>query len=327
MAEKLALLRAYAPVFAGLAALLLAGMALLAALGIAIAPASLRIIGLLVAISAAALAAAGLLGGVRALGGALALALFLLIPAPLAVFSYATAALGAARPLVDAELAGLDGLIGFDWLAAVALVNQWPGLVAALGYAYHGTIIALIYVLVFLNVLGRHDRVLEFMWLVVGTCVAANVFSGLWPALGAYVHFQPGEAVRSAISSDAGVWHLGQFEALRSGAFRTLDLAATEGLVTFPSYHTAMALSALIAVRGFGPVTWFAGAGTGAVVVSTVPIGGHYLIDVLAGAALTYAVFLLVRRAAPERALEPGRRPAGDGRGALIRVLARRGRR
>jgi membrane-associated phospholipid phosphatase len=58
------------------------------------------------------------------------------------------------------------------------------------------------------------------------------------------------------------------------------------GLVTFPSFHTMLGLVLIWAVRKtvlFWPSLFL----NGAMVVSTVAIGGHYLIDVVAGIVLT----------------------------------------
>jgi membrane-associated phospholipid phosphatase len=122
------------------------------------------------------------------------------------------------------------------------------------------------------------------------TCLTACVIAGLLPAVGAYVHHAPAQAIRDMIAADAGVWHLQHYEALRAGAFRVFELRHTEGIITFPSFHTACALLVPLALRGMGVVTALAWAFAATVMVSTVPIGGHYLIDVIAGAAMTVAV-------------------------------------
>ncbi|MGL4728243.1 MAG: phosphatase PAP2 family protein [Bosea sp. (in: a-proteobacteria)] len=307
-AANLALIRAFALPFALLGLSFGLGLLAFGWLGITMDAGSWRTIGLIIAISTSVVLAAARLGNVVATSSALCVALFLMMPAPLAMFSYACAGLGANLPLMDTTLARIDAAYGFDWLGAVSWFNQHPTLVWLLGHAYHGTIVPLIYVLVLLNVLGRRDRIVAFMTLFIGTCVAANILSGLVPAIGAYVHFAPGETLRSAISNDAGVWHLAQFEALRAGTLTQFKLTATEGLVTFPSFHTAAALCVPLALRGLGALTALAWAVAGAIIISTIPIGGHYLIDVIAGAAMTFALHaLLVRAKVGEAAMrEPG---------------------
>lgn len=223
-------------------------------------------------------------------------AAFIAMMAPLSVMSYAFASLGAFFPLQDGTFAAIDRAMGFDWLATVAFVNEWPTAVEVMKAGYHYTIAAVMYALVFLNVVKRIDRLTEFFWAMMLTCVAANVLSAVMPALGAYVWYAPAYDIRNAISADSGVWHLKHFEALRDGSFKVFDLASTEGLVTFPSYHTAMALLIPLAMRGYGAITAVAWVVASIVVASTVPIGGHYLIDVIAGGLLAVACVHMLAR-------------------------------
>ena len=68
--------------------------------------------------------------------------------------------------------------------------------------------------------------------------------------------------------------------------------AATEmaGIVSFPSYHTILALLLPYAARGSGRPGAVLLLWNLAMMPSIVPIGGHYLTDQLGGTALTCAV-------------------------------------
>ncbi len=130
------------------------------------------------------------------------------------------------------------------------------------------------------------------------------------------------------IAPDAGVWHLQHFEALRNGTFRVFTAQETEGLITFPSYHTACALLVPLAMRGFGALTAIAWAFAAVVAVSTVPIGGHYLIDVIAGAdhlrgGRGAGARALAEAAGSPSGLSPG---ASSGRRACVTARGRRPR-
>jgi membrane-associated phospholipid phosphatase len=82
---------------------------------------------------------------------------------------------------------------------------------------------------------------------------------------------------------------------LRSGPAAVLDFRKMEGLVTFPSFHTVLAIITAYAFRGFRLLALPALVLNGAVIVSTLPEGGHYLVDVLAGALIAAAGIALVR--------------------------------
>jgi hypothetical protein len=88
----------------------------------------------------------------------------------------------------------------------------------------------------------------------------------------------------------AGIWHVAHFEALRPGAMRAIDPAAIEGLVTFPSFHTALAMITAWALLRTRWLAAPAAALNALVVASTVPVGGHYFLDVPAGLAIAAGV-------------------------------------
>ncbi len=279
----------FVPLYASYATILALSLLLLQARGIGISDKTWAALAITVTLAATLAGAAHFFRSDAIRLAGLTASAFVAMAAPLSVMSYALASLGAFFPLQDSTFAVIDKAIGFDWLATIAVVNDWPVALDVLKSGYHYTIAAVIYALVFLNVIKRADRVAEFFWAMMLTCIAANVLSAILPAAGAYVWHAPSFDVRSAISADSGLWHMKHFEALRDGSFRVFDLASTEGLVTFPSYHTAMALLIPLAMRGYGPITALAWAFAAIVVASTVPIGGHYLIDVIVGAILALA--------------------------------------
>ncbi len=314
-----ALFRLFAPIYISFALVLIVSVAVLQARGISITPESWKALAITIALATTLAGAPFLCRSEIARLAGLSLAAFVSMPAPLSLLSYAAASLGARFPLQDAGFAAIDKAIGLDWLAFVALVNEWPTLVHILKAGYHYTIAAVIYALAFLNVIRRADRVAEFVWAMFLTCIVANIVSALLPANGAYVWHAPAADIRSAISADSGVWHLQHYEALRAGTFRFFDLARTEGLVTFPSYHTAMALLIPLALRGFGVVTALGWIFAAIVVVSTIPIGGHYLIDVICGVALAVACVAVL---AHLRARQASRGGAHDAMAAPAKSLS-----
>jgi membrane-associated phospholipid phosphatase len=91
------------------------------------------------------------------------------------------------------------------------------------------------------------------------------------------------------VGQDAGIWHLVHFEALRSGAMRAIDPNAIEGLITFPSFHTALAVVTAWASWRTRYIAVPALSLNLTVIASTVPVGGHYFVDVLAGACIAGA--------------------------------------
>ncbi len=188
MDPRHATLRAFAPLFAAHALTLVLAVAWLWAQGIGVSASSWTAFATAGLVAAGFVAAGYLARNEWALLGALAAAAFLCMPPGLAAFSYAATAAGAAFPLQDALFARLDAAMGFDWLAAVALTNRSPLAVDVLRAAYDYTMAAVIYVYALLVVTKRVDRLLEFSFALLVTCLICNILSALMPAIGAYVH-------------------------------------------------------------------------------------------------------------------------------------------
>lgn len=211
-----------------------------------------------------------------------------------AALSYAMTALD--WPLLDPQFAALDRHIGFNWVGYLSWTAAHPSIARGLRAAYFSSMYQTAAVIVALALLGQIQRLIAFLWLFILTSATVIVLSGLLPAAGAFVYHEPAAALRAVVGLDAGVWHLDQFEALRRGSLTVIDFSKLEGLVTFPSFHTALAM---ICAWGFWTVRcarWPMAALSAVIIASTPSIGGHYLIDVIGGAALTVVAILLVNR-------------------------------
>ena len=74
-------------------------------------------------------------------------------------FSYISVALN--RPLIDGELAAIDAMMGLDWKAWIAYVNETPALVWIMAGAYHSAGPMFILLLLVRGLRGRRDRLGE----------------------------------------------------------------------------------------------------------------------------------------------------------------------
>lgn len=106
----------------------------------------------------------------------------------------------------------------------------------------------------------------------------------LVPAEGAYAFYHPTFDQFSNYGPEAVMWPWKKaFMDLRTNTAPILNFAQAEGLVTFPSFHTVIAIIICYAIRtsrillfpmiGFNFLMLFA----------TVIIGGHHFIDIAAG--------------------------------------------
>jgi membrane-associated phospholipid phosphatase len=211
-----------------------------------------------------------------------------------AILSYVGTSLD--RPLLDAQFARADVALGLDWMAVLSFSDGHPAVGTALRVAYHSSMLQMVSVFIVLAGTRQLDRLAGFLTLFTATGIITVLASIVFPAAGAFVFHNPPAELRDVVGQAAGIWHLEHFEALRSGAMRTIRLNAVEGLITFPSFHTALAI---ITTWAFWRTNYLALPVLGInvlVIASTVPVGGHYFVDVFAGAAIAAACIAALKR-------------------------------
>ena len=199
------------------------------------------------------------------------------------MLSYEVARLG--MPYADATFDRMDHALlpGFDWVGSVSAfaATGWPLRIA--NFAYDSLWWQNIVLIVLLCATGHSARCWRYSlaW-AFSLALALLVFAAL-PAVGAYgFHHVPHRLV-SGIGSSAAWRAPILLEHLRAVPLITVDPRDMVGIVQFPSFHTA---SACLFCWGMWVVRWArppAIALNVCVVCASVPIGGHYLVDIPAG--------------------------------------------
>jgi membrane-associated phospholipid phosphatase len=190
-----------------------------------------------------------------------------------AVASYLSYAAMAASPfpLADALLSRADAAIGFDWLAWFAWLKANPALHVVLAKAYASAPLQVFALLLYFAYADaeRVDEALLATILSVGLIIPGMV---LLPAVGAWSHYGIGvEPWRSEIL------------ALRAHTLQTVG--TMQGIISFPSFHTVMAIVLANMARGrrwFLPVLVL----NVLLIASVMSEGAHYGVDMLAGVAV-----------------------------------------
>ncbi|ULX53338.1 hypothetical protein A9P79_15195 [Cupriavidus taiwanensis] len=183
-----------------------------------------------------------------------------------------------APPLVDGRLAALDQMLGFDWPRAYAWVRAHPGIDFVLKLAYMSGLAQLVLIPILTGLLGQAAYLREFLANLMLSCVLLLLIAAPWPAAGAYVSY--------GLASPDEVATVAHFAQLRDGTMQVFDLGHMQGLVSLPSYHTALALIFMQAMRWTKIGFLLACVLNGLMILSTPTEGGHYLVDVVAGVGL-----------------------------------------
>lgn len=230
-------------------------------------------------------------GGQRAVDLAATIALFSLIGATGAVFSYLAFRTGA--PLADARLASWDAAIGLSWPTWAAWVAAHPDLVRLLHFAYDAMPVQVTATLVLLPLCGMASRSDEFLAMLGFSLIPTLSLCALLPAQGSGVYFN-GAHIANYLAAQTS---------LRSGHVMTFSIDRAQGIVTFPSFHVIAAVGLINAARRtvLAFPVWVLDL---LMIVSAPTEGWHYFVDVLAGlviAVLSIAMARLALRSHPAR--------------------------
>lgn len=190
-------------------------------------------------------------------------------------------------PLVDPALAGIDHAMGLDWFAWAQWVTAHPAvhfvLFLVYGSLWPQAVLTFVY-----NVHTRAShRNSELWWTTAIASLVTVAGGGLAPALSAWVYH--------GLATMRDFPHMLQFAALRAGTMHVIDLGNTQGLVQLPSFHTILAI---MLAYNFRHHRWLFAAAVvfdALVIVACPSEGGHYFVDLAAGAVVAVVTILIVR--------------------------------
>jgi len=234
-----------------------------------------------------------------------AVALFMKGGIPFALVSlsfevYSTLAIRLGLPLRDVELSTLDAFIGFHWLQFLGFVNSSKIASAILVIAYHSFAWQFLFILAVLSFMRMGERISEFVTLYAVTALISAIIATIVPAEGAHAYFAPSREQFSNFTSLSGMWHYDSLVALRAANLMSFNpFHHLEGMVTFPSFHTTAAVLIAYAARGVRFVAIPMLVLNVLMIVSTIPEGGHYLVDVIAGLLIAIVCIVIHARVSP----------------------------
>jgi hypothetical protein len=216
------------------------------------------------------------------------------------VLTYPAAAIGGA--LQDQWFMGFERALGINWPGLASRMTAYPALNLVWTFAYMSSLPQIAVTVLVLGFASRHERLAAYLTLILATLLCILVLFVLAPALGPIPSYAiDGDLYRRL--GEGGKSFLADFLALRSGRFATFDLAKLEGIITFPSFHCALAILtgwALAPMRRIGAAAIVL---NGLVILSTVPQGGHYIADILAGSLITVVALAIATGAGRSFAL------------------------
>jgi len=187
-------------------------------------------------------------------------------------------------------LTKLDKLFfGFNWHQVVYYIAKVSFLPVFLKFLYE-SIAVLPFVLIAVSLVENNiSNIWHFVEFMVVTAALTMIIFWLYPVVGPSSHYSFVEngyipSLMAAVNKTGiftfGLHSVDGFNAIKNSQ----GYYYMTGIVAFPSYHTILAVGLMYFARNFARVIkcifYFFGVG---MIVSAIPIGGHYLTDIFAG--------------------------------------------
>jgi membrane-associated phospholipid phosphatase len=230
----------------------------------------------------------------RVTSALLCTAQFALFPAVAAPLSYIAAS--AALPLWDETFASWDRGLGLDWLGWLAAMNNHTMLHEIFAAAYSSFLPQAAIVILALALSGHLLHLRLYILSFIFAALLTIAISAVLPAEGVWGYFQLSPSNYPNITPVTQELHLNIFRGLRAGSFRELAAQGAEGIITFPSLHTAGGWLFIFAMWPVRYLRWVFLLLNLTMIVATPVDGGHYFSDVIAGTATAILCWMATAR-------------------------------
>jgi PAP2 superfamily len=188
----------------------------------------------------------------------------------------------------DQLLARMDRTLGIEVPAILLALESFPECKWFLHQCYDTLLIFITIAIIVPPFLGHMQRAKEYMVSGIAAALIAYPIFALLPALGPWAYYQyPGSAEQQAVD--------GVMVTLKGPEPYVLNYLQIEGLITFPSFHTVLAILAAYALWPIRLLRWPAVLLAGLISISTLTTGWHYLADVISGVLVALAACLVAR--------------------------------
>lgn len=226
---------------------------------------------------------------------AISICLFIFFSASIAMFNYLMLPTG--RPPIDVLLVRWDAALGHDWPSGIAWAARHPVLNEAMRQAYMSSRAQVFLLFLFLGLTGRIAQLHELMVTLTIACTITILFWGLFPTAGPTALETARPDLLAAVNPVLGQSYGPDMMALMRDGVPVISPSDFRGLVSFPSFHTVLALATVWYARSVKWL-WPILLPVNLLVLLAVPVhGAHNLVDIGGGVAVLLFSIACTRRA------------------------------
>lgn len=181
-------------------------------------------------------------------------------------------------------------------MGGMARIRRWRPVLAQTLAAAYATLLPQTVLVMLALVTARRYRALDTFIVAYGLAACATiVVAAIMPAVSplALLNLDPAAYPNTDLVTPTEVAR--QVVALRTGHLNLVALSGAQGLVAFPSFHTAGALLLAAAWRHVPFLRWPGLALNAVMLLSVLSVGTHYLVDLLGGLVVAVGSWFSVR--------------------------------
>jgi hypothetical protein len=172
----------------------------------------------------------------------------------------------------------------------MAFVADRRWLANLLFLTYQTSMMQVALVVVALALTGQTPRLRIYLALFAATATTTIIISAMFPTVGTYEFYSVPDWLLPHFPDPRAGWdQVAPIKALRAGTMRVIPLDDIHGLVSFPSFHTALAIITTWALMRTRFAAQLAFALNLPLILATPTNGSHYLCDILGGAVIAFA--------------------------------------
>ena len=197
---------------------------------------------------------------------------------------------------IDPLLAGMDRALGIDWPAMMAFAAQHPLLSQILALAYMSLLPQTALLVPLLGWFGRYEEIAPFC---LSVAVAALIAVAVWtiaPSFGAFSVYSLPLSTTAHLPLALDASYARALAGLLAHGPGYISPHNIKGLIGFPSFHATLALLLLWYGRELPYLRWPLLALNLTVLAATPIQGGHHVVDVAGGIALTVLAVAIADR-------------------------------
>ena len=186
-------------------------------------------------------------------------------------------------PMIDDYLYAADQVLGFDSGRLLHVFAAHPALTGLLQLAYENA--NWIVVMAIIAASLRRERAWYPLVMYSGSLLLIAILCILMPAEGNVAYSGLAYLQHQGLPSGSGTYYLDTLRYYYDGHGEVVSNAHLSGVAVFPSFHMVMGLTIATSLRGTRLHGLAAAFGI-LVMISAIPIGGHYVVDLIAGSVV-----------------------------------------